>query len=166
MQILKKLDQIESLGGILLLAAATIAIIIDNSPLGFLYEHLLATKLAIHIGALHLSKPLYLWINDGLMAIFFLLVGLEIKREVCFGVLNTPSKIIFPAVVALGGLIVPVLIYWWFNTGNTVGMQGWAIPAATDIAFSLGILSLLGRRAPLWLKIFFSNLNSLYLMRL
>lgn len=144
---------LETLGGILLFIAAVIAILIANSPLHGIYEHILQIKGEVAIGALHIKKPLLLWINDGLMAIYFMLIGLEIKREINRGVLSNKKKLMVPIITALSGLLVPALIFTWFNHHNPVYLQGWAIPTATDIAFTLGIVSLFGSRFPLSLKI-------------
>lgn len=148
----------ESSGGILLILAALIAIIFANSPLSHWYDLLLSTTIQVRIGELDINKPLLLWINDGLMAIFFLSVGLELKREMIEGELSNPKKIILPAVGALGGMLVPGAIYAFINRYDASAIHGWAIPTATDIAFSLGILSLLGSRVPLGLKIFLTSL--------
>lgn len=146
--------KLESSGGILLMIAAVLAIIFANSPLSGYYDLLLDTPVEIRIGALEIDKPLLLWINDGLMAVFFLLVGLELKRELVEGELSDKSQIMLPAIGAIGGMLMPALIYTYFNHDDPVAMKGWAIPAATDIAFALGILSLLGSRVPVSLKIF------------
>ena len=148
-----KFIRFESSGGIILLLAAVIALIVSNSPFSHYYTNFLKTPLVIGFSENVLSKPIILWINDGLMAIFFLLVGLEIKRELCEGELNTREKAILPAIAALGGMIVPAIIYLFLNWGDKVALHGWAIPVATDIAFALGILSLLGSRIPLSLKV-------------
>ena len=145
--------KLESAGGILLLAAAVIAILVANSPLAALYDSLLGTTVAIQVGALSINKPLLLWINDGLMAVFFLLIGLEIKREVMEGELSSLSQIILPGMGALGGMIVPTAIYVWLNWGDPIALDGWAIPIATDIAFALALLSVFGSRVPTALKI-------------
>jgi NhaA family Na+:H+ antiporter len=146
--------KLESAGGLLLVAAAALALICSNSPLRHAYDDLLKIPVQISFGSFAVAKPLLLWINDGLMAIFFLLVGLEVKREVIEGELSTPAQIVLPVVAGLGGMVVPALIYFIFNRGNGAALNGWAIPTATDIAFALGVLSLLGKRVPLSLKIF------------
>ena len=144
----------EAAGGLVLLAAAVAALIIYNSPLAWLYDGLFDTPVAVRVGALALDKPLLLWINDGLMAVFFFLVGLEIKRELLEGELSTLGTAALPAVAALGGMLVPALIYVAFNTGDPAALRGWAIPSATDIAFAMGVVALLGNRVPPALKIF------------
>ena len=148
----------ESAGGILLMASAALAIIIANTPLADLYNLLLDTPLHIKIGTLEIAKPLILWVNDGLMAVFFFLVGLELKREFLEGELKDKKNIILPGLGAVGGMAIPAIIYIVFNYGDSIALQGWAIPAATDIAFALGILSLLGSRVPVSLKIFLTSL--------
>ena len=150
--------KMESSAGIILMAAAVLAMIIANSPLREYYGLLLDVPVEIRIGALQIAKPFILWVNDGLMAIFFFLVGLELKREVIEGELSTLSNIILPAIGAVGGICVPVAIYVCFNSGDPAGMQGWAIPAATDIAFALGIMMLMGSRVPISLKVFLVSL--------
>ena len=140
------------------MATALLAIIIANTPLVAYYNLLLDVPVEIKIGSLVIAKPLLLWINDGLMAIFFFLVGLELKRELVEGELSEPKKLVLPAVGAVGGMLVPALIYVWFNYDNSVAIKGWAIPAATDIAFALGVLSLLGSRVPIALKVFLTSL--------
>ncbi|CAM3322378.1 Na+/H+ antiporter NhaA [Pseudomonas floridensis] len=150
--------QLEAAGGLLLIAAAALALIINNSPLSWLYMAFLDTPVATWIGALQINKPLLLWINDGLMALFFLVIGLEVKREVLEGHLSKPSQIILPGAAALGGMVVPALIYVALNTGNAEALNGWAIPMATDIAFALGVLALLGKRVPVSLKLFLMTL--------
>jgi NhaA family Na+:H+ antiporter len=148
----------ESTSGVLLIAAAALAMMLANSPLSSLYDLLLTIPIELHIGTFAIAKPLLLWINDGLMAIFFLLVGLELKREMIEGELSNPKKIALPAIGAVGGMVVPGLIYAYFNYDDPVALNGWAIPTATDIAFSLGVLSLLGSRVPIGLKIFLTSL--------
>lgn len=145
----------ESSVGILLMIATVLAMILANSPLHWLYNYFLETPLEIRVGRqLHIAKPLLLWINDGLMAVFFFLIGLEVKREVLVGQLSTRAQITLPGAAAIGGMLVPALIYVLLNVGDNVALNGWAIPAATDIAFALGVLALLGERVPASLKIF------------
>jgi len=148
----------ESAAGMLLMGAALLAMVLVNTPLSGLYGLLLDTPVEIRVGALQIAKPLLLWINDGLMAVFFFLVGLELKRELIEGELSDPRSIVLPAVGAVGGMLVPALIYVVCNSGDNLALQGWAIPAATDIAFALGILALLGSRVPTSLKIFLTSL--------
>ena len=150
--------KLESAGGILLIIAATLAIILANTPLDRFYELLISTPVEIRVGALEIAKPLLLWINDGLMAVFFFLVGLELKRELLEGELADRRNIVLPGIGAIGGMLVPALFYIYFNRDDPVAMQGWAIPAATDIAFALGVLSLLGSRVPISIKIFLTSL--------
>lgn len=154
MRALKRFIDHEASGGIILIAAAILALIMDNSALAGLYDRLLSTPMVVEIGALSLDKPLLLWINDGLMAVFFLLVGLEIKREFLEGQLASTDQIVLPGLAAIGGMAMPALVYVWLNWGDASALGGWAIPAATDIAFALGILALLGPRVPLALKVF------------
>lgn len=150
--------RMESSGGILLMVAATLAVVCANSPLHPYYDLILDTPVQVRIGALDIAKPLLLWINDGLMAVFFFLVGLELKRELIEGELSDRRNIILPGLGAIGGMVVPALVYIAFNFENPVAMDGWAIPAATDIAFALGILSLLGSRVPTSIKVFLTSL--------
>ena len=150
--------RLESAGGILLLISAILAMLVANSPLSQLYEALLGTTVAIQVGALAINKPLLLWVNDGLMAVFFFLIGLEIKREIMEGELSSFSQVILPGVGALGGMIVPAAIYAWLNWGDAVALDGWAIPVATDIAFALALLSVFGSRVPIALKVFLLTL--------
>lgn len=150
--------RLEAAGGILLIAAAMLAILMANTPLLVYYQLLLSTPVEIRIGALEISKPLLLWVNDGLMALFFFTVGLELKRELLEGELADRKNLVLPGVGAIGGMAVPALIYVVFNYDDPVAIQGWAIPAATDIAFALGVLSLLGSRVPISIKIFLTSL--------
>ncbi|MCK0069581.1 Na+/H+ antiporter NhaA [Kordiimonas laminariae] len=154
----KQFIQQEAAGGILLIIAALLAIILANSPFSSFYSLLIDTPVEVRVGALEIAKPLLLWVNDGLMAIFFLLVGLELKRELLIGELSKPGSIILPGIGAVGGMLIPAAIYIWFNMDDPVALKGWAIPAATDIAFALGILSLLGNRVPVTIKIFLTSL--------
>ena len=144
----------EAASGVLLVVAAALALVLDNSPLAPIYDGLLSIPAAVQIGALSISKPLLLWINDGLMAVFFLLVGLEIKREVLEGELSTLRQAALPGLAAVGGMAAPALIFVTLNWQDPEALRGWAIPAATDIAFALGVLALLGPIVPLSLKIF------------
>ncbi|NIS07893.1 MAG: Na+/H+ antiporter NhaA [Candidatus Dadabacteria bacterium] len=150
--------KMESAGGILLMISSLLAIIFANTPLITYYELLLSTPVEITVGSLQIAKPLLLWINDGLMAIFFFLVGLELKRELTEGELSNKRSIILPGVGAVGGMLAPALIYVYFNYNDPVALKGWAIPAATDIAFALGVLALLGSRVPISIKIFLTSL--------
>lgn len=140
--------------GILLMIGTVLAMVMANSPLSHWYDAMIELPVIVSIGEFAIAKPLLLWINDGLMAVFFFMIGLEIKREVLEGNLSDKEKIALPVFAALGGMVVPALIYSFFNWGDEAAMQGWAIPAATDIAFALGILSLLGPRVPVALKVF------------
>jgi Na+:H+ antiporter, NhaA family len=149
----QKFVRIESLGGILLLLATVVALVWANSPHGDAYDSLWSYKMGIKTPDIDLVKPLRLWVNDGLMAIFFFLIGLEIKRELMIGELNTVKKATFPFLAALGGMILPVVMFLLLNK-NPETVKGWGIPIATDIAFSLAILQLLGKRVPLSLKVF------------
>ena len=151
---IRKFIEMESAGGLALGAAALFAFALSNSPLNPLYEGFLSQRLGFEIGAVTLNKPLTLWINDGLMAIFFFLVGLEIKREVLQGELSTVRQAMLPVFAATGGVLLPALIYAGVNAGDPEALRGWAIPAATDIAFSVAVLGLLGTRAPASLKVF------------
>jgi NhaA family Na+:H+ antiporter len=155
---LREFLKLEAASGILLVIAGVLGMIAANTPLSELYQALLQTPIKLQIGALVLDKTLLIWINDLLMAIFFLLVGLEIKREVVSGELSDPARVALPAIAALGGMIVPAAIYAAFNWQDPVGIRGWAIPSATDIAFALGVLSLFGDRVPVGLKVFLMTL--------
>jgi len=150
--------RLESAGGLILVFAAVLAMVLANSPFFGLYGSALGVKLTVMVGDFGVSKPLLLWINDGLMAVFFLLVGLELKREIVEGQLSSPDQIVLPALAAIGGLAVPAVIYWMINKDNPQGINGWAIPTATDIAFALAILTLLGSRVPASLKIFLTTI--------
>lgn len=152
--IIRQFLRLEAAGGLLLIIAAIIALVMANTPLQAIYQQFLDIPVAVKVAALEIDKPLILWINDFLMAIFFLVVGLEVKRELLEGSLAGRDKAIFPAIAALGGMIAPALIYLVFNGADEVTRQGWAIPAATDIAFALGVMALLGKRVPTELKVF------------
>ncbi|WP_227429471.1 Na+/H+ antiporter NhaA [Psychrobacter sp. I-STPA6b] len=151
---IKQFFEFDAAGGIVLALAALAAMIVANSPLHHWYESFIHAPVIVQIGSLAIDKDAHHWINDGLMAVFFFLVGLELKREVLIGELSNLKQIILPAAAAVGGMVVPAMIYIAFNHHNTDYMQGWAIPAATDIAFAIGILSLLGSRVPNALKVF------------
>lgn len=146
--------RLEAAGGLVLMAAAALALVIAQSPLAVSYAALLDLPVEITIGTFGIAKPLLLWINDGLMAVFFFLVGLELKREVVEGHLSSVRRASLPAFAAVGGMLAPAAFYAAFNWGDAVAMRGWAIPTATDIAFALGVLSLLGNRVPTALKTF------------
>ncbi len=148
----------EATGGLILMAAAAVALVVANSPLADIYDGLLSLPLTVGVAPLALSKTVLHWINDGLMAVFFLLVGLEIKREVVGGELSTRAKAALPVIAAIGGMLGPAVVYAAINHGDAVTMRGWAIPTATDIAFALGIMALLGNRVPAVLKIFLTAL--------
>ncbi|MEY2919437.1 MAG: Na+/H+ antiporter NhaA [Pseudomonadota bacterium] len=155
---LREFLKLESAGGILLVIAGVLAMVAANTALADLYQAFLQTPVKLQVGALKFDKTVLLWIDDLLMAIFFLLVGLEIKREVVSGELSDSSKVALPAVAALGGMIVPASIYAALNWNDPIGIRGWAIPSATDIAFALGVLSLFGNRVPVGLKVFLLTL--------
>jgi len=154
LQALREFLKLESAGGILLLAAAALALILDNSPFAAHYESLLKLPFGLTLGPLVLEKTLLHWINDGLMAVFFFLVGLEIKREVLEGELSSARQVALPGLCAVGGMAAPALVYLALNWTTPETHRGWAIPAATDIAFAVGVMALLGRRVPESLKIF------------
>lgn len=151
---LRNFIQLESASGILLLITALTALAIANSPMAIWYDALIETTVAVQVGQFSIDKPLLLWVNDGLMAVFFFLIGLEVKREFLEGELSSPRHVVLPAVGALGGMVVPALIYAAFNAGDDVAMDGWAIPVATDIAFALALLGVFGARVPVTLKVF------------
>jgi NhaA family Na+:H+ antiporter len=149
----QKFDRAQSVGGILLFGATIIALIFANTGLNDLYLNLKEITVGFNAGYFSLNKPLLLWVNDGLMAIFFFMIGLEIKRELMVGELNTPSRAALPMIAAVGGMVIPVAVYLILNN-NPEASHGWGIPMATDIAFSLAILKLLGNRVPVGLKVF------------
>lgn len=146
--------RLEASGGILLLVAAALALLAVNSPAQSIYDALLSLPVHVRVGDIAIAKPLLLWINDGLMAIFFFLIGLEVKREVLDGELSDPARVVLPVIGAIGGMAVPALIYAWINWGDAVAINGWAIPSATDIAFALAVLAVLGKNVPASLKLF------------
>jgi NhaA family Na+:H+ antiporter len=149
--------KLEAASGILLIIAATAAMLLKNSPIGGYYTAFLDVPIQIRVGPLDLNKPLFLWVNDGLMAVFFFTIGLEVKREILVGELSDPRQVILPGMAGLGGIIVPALLYSALNIGNPAALQGWAIPTATDIAFALGVLALVGN-VPTTLKLFLMTL--------
>ena len=144
----------ESSSGLLLIFVTILALFLQNSFLTDFYTSFLHIPVQVTFGTFGIAKPLLLWVNDGLMAVFFFLIGLEVKREVLEGELSSKEQVVLPLIAAVGGMVVPALIFILFNQGDALAMKGWAIPAATDIAFALGILSLLGKRVPVSLKIF------------
>ncbi|HRY97565.1 MAG TPA: Na+/H+ antiporter NhaA [Bacteroidales bacterium] len=150
---LQKFIRTESLSGIMLLAATVLALLWANSPWADVYKAIWDTRLGFSAAGWELSKPLLLWVNDGLMAVFFFLIGLEIKRELLIGGLNTPRKAILPLFAALGGMLIPITLFLLLNR-DPATMDGWGVPMATDIAFSLAILQMLGNRVPVSLKVF------------
>lgn len=157
--IIRKFLRLEASSGIILFLMALFAIIFVNSPYAHVYHSLLQMPLAIHLGGFSLAEPLLFWVNEGLMTIFFLLVGLELKREFVEGELSGSSKIVLPGVAALGGMIIPALFYVLINYNTEITVKGWAIPMATDIAFALGVLSLFSQRVPLGVKLFLMALS-------
>jgi NhaA family Na+:H+ antiporter len=150
--------KLEATGGILLMITAVFAVVLANTPFQQYYDLLLDTPVEIRIGGMEIAKPLLLWINDGLMAVFFFLIGLELKRELIEGELSDKRNIVLPALGAVGGMLIPALIYVYFNAGDDASLKGWAIPVATDIAFALGVLSLLGSSVPNSVKILLTSL--------
>ena len=155
---LKEFLRFEASSGVLLLIAAVLAILVENSAAKSFYDVLLGIPVEIRFGEFEIAKPLLLWVNDGLMAIFFFLIGLETKREFLSGELSEPARLGLPIIAAIGGMVVPASIYAIANWGDPVAMKGWAIPMATDIAFALGVLALLGSRIPNTLKLFLMTL--------
>jgi len=144
----------DAAAGLLLVFMSVLALLLANSPLASVYQDFLAVSVQMSVGELGITKPLLLWINDGLMAVFFFLIGLEIKREVLSGHLSSPSQMVLPGIGAIAGIATPALIYFWLNQHDPVAVSGWAIPSATDIAFALGVFSLFGNRVPISLKLF------------
>lgn len=155
----KEFLKLESAAGILLIGATVVALVMANIPLAYqAYNWFLGLQLTVTLGGLGVDKPLLLWINDALMVFFFMLVGLELKREVVEGQLSRPDQVILPVLAAIGGLIVPAAIFWYINGDFASQKNGWAIPTATDIAFALAMLGLLGSRVPISLKIFLTTI--------
>jgi NhaA family Na+:H+ antiporter len=156
---LREFLKLESASGLLLMGATVCALLCANFPSSLaIYLRLLDVQLTVTLGSVGVDKPLLLWINDALMALFFLLVGLELKREIMEGQLSKPEQVLLPAVAALGGVLVPAAIYWWLNASIEIQQHGWAIPTATDIAFALAVLGLMGSRVPVALKIFLTTI--------
>jgi len=156
--LLKEFHKLESASGLLLIGATVIALIMANIPATLAaYNGLLGLHLTVTLGGMGVDKPLLLWINDALMVLFFMLVGLELKREVVEGQLSKPDQVVLPILAALGGLAAPAVIYWLLNAESASQRNGWAIPTATDIAFALAMLSLLGSRVPTSLKVFLAT---------
>jgi NhaA family Na+:H+ antiporter len=157
--LMREFHKLESASGVLLIGATLLALLLANLPLtDALYESLLGLHLTVMLGGLGVDKPLLLWVNDALMVFFFMLVGLELKREVVEGQLSRPDQVVLPVFAAIGGLVVPALIYWVINGEHPSQRNGWAIPTATDIAFALAMLSLLGKRVPIALKVFLTTI--------
>ncbi len=152
--IIRQFLKLEAASGVLLIIAAILALIIANTPLQGIYQQFLNISISLKISTLNIDKPFLWWINDGLMVIFFLVVGLEVKRELIEGSLAGRDKVIFPIIAAVGGMLLPALVYLFFNVNHEITRQGWAIPTATDIAFVLGIMALLGKRVLTELKVF------------
>ncbi len=150
--------RLEAAGGILLIGAALLALVCANSPLQSTYEAFRGMPVELRAGAFGIAKPLLLWINDGLMAVFFLLVALEIKRETLSGQLSSRDQLLLPLACAAAGVALPALLFWGINRGDADSLRGWAVPTATDIAFALGILALLGPRVPLGMKLLLSTI--------
>jgi Na+:H+ antiporter, NhaA family len=155
---IREFIKMEAAAGILLMLATLLALVAANSPLRASYQAFLDLPVAVQVGEIVVAKPLLLWINDGLMAVFFFLIGLEVKREILEGELADPATVLFPAAAALGGMLVPAAVFTGFNHADAAAMAGWAIPLATDIAFALGLLALLGSRVPTSLKLFLLTL--------
>ncbi len=158
LNIIRRFLQLESSGGIILFLMAVVALILNNSPWVYWYEWIFREPFTIDIGPIHLKEAALFWINEGLMTLFFLLIGLELKREFRVGQLRHSSLMTVAAVAAAGGMVVPAIIYVVLNGSNTQNLNGWAIPVATDIAFTLGVLSLFNKRVPVKLKLFLMTL--------
>ena len=153
-QAIKNFFSREEKSGILLLVFATLALIVVNSPLQSIYFDIKYASIPINIGDFSFTKSVSHWVNDGLMAIFFFVIGLELKREILEGELSSFDRMVLPAIAAVGGMVAPALIYVLINYANPENMSGWAIPTATDIAFSLAVLLIIGKSVPLSLKVF------------
>ncbi len=153
-KLIQSFFKLESAGGILLLFSAVVAMLLANSPLSNQYNDFLNLPVSLQIGSFSINKTLIHWINDGFMAVFFVLVGMEVKKELFEGALSTYQQAIFPAIAAIGGMVIPAVVYWFIAKQDPSLANGWAIPMATDIAFALGIMALLSKQVPLPLKIF------------
>ena len=149
LQLIQRFLKLESAGGILLLLSAVAAMLLANSPLSEQYNNFLNLPVSIQIGHFAIDKTLIHWINDGFMAVFFILVGMEVKKELFEGSLSSYQQAIFPAIAAIGGMIIPAIVYWFIAKQDPSLVNGWAIPMATDIAFALGIMALLSKQVPL-----------------
>lgn len=158
MKSFRQFFQLESTGAIVLFLATLVALVLSNSPARIYYEGFFNSVLGWHWGSWRFTQTVLAWINEGLMTVFFLLVGLEIKREIFVGELNSLKKTLLPGIAAIGGMLVPAAIYFIFNRHDATALRGWAIPSATDIAFSLGVLALLGSRVPAAFKVFLTAL--------
>jgi len=157
-QAIKNFFSREEKSGILLLIFATLALIVVNSPLQNIYYDVKYASIPISLGDFNFTKSISHWVNDGLMAIFFFVIGLELKREILEGELSSFDRLVLPAIAAIGGMVAPALVYFFINYGNPENMSGWAIPTATDIAFSLAVLLIIGKKVPLSLKVFLLSL--------
>ncbi|KAF1706221.1 Na+/H+ antiporter NhaA [Pseudoxanthomonas sacheonensis] len=157
-ELLRDFFRLQAAAGIVLMAAAALAMVVANSPWQGAYEAFRHLPIGFNVGGFSLVKGAEHWINDGLMAVFFLLVALEIKRETLSGQLSSREQMLLPVLCAIGGVAVPAILYWAMNQGDPVALRGWAIPTATDIAFALGILALLGSRVPLGMKLLLSTI--------
>lgn len=154
----RRFFKVEGIGGLLLIVFAIAAMVTNNSGFADAYNQFLLSSVEIRAETFSINKPLILWINDGIMAIFFFVIGLELKKELTIGNLSDRKTLLLPFVAAVGGVVVPALIYFWINRDNQLSAHGWAIPTATDIAFALGILTLLGDKVPSSLKLFLMTL--------
>lgn len=149
--------KLEAAGGILLLIAAAAAMVLSNSPWGSVYDRFLDIPIQIRMGPLDINKPLFLWVNDALMAVFFFTIGMEVKREILIGELSDPRQIVLPGMAGFGGILVPAVIFYLINSGDSLALRGWAIPTATDIAFALAVLAMVGNM-PTAVKLFLMTL--------
>jgi len=155
---IREFMKLESSAGLVLIGATILAMLVKNSPLDWFYTEFLRLEGGVWIGALRVEKPLFLWVNDGYMAVFFFMIGMEIKHEMLHGHLSDRSQLVLPAIAAVGGILLPAALFFLVNQDNPASIRGWAIPTATDIAFALGVLAILGTRAPVALKVFLMTL--------